>query len=109
MTDGPALLGVLAEIAEIAGREAALALSLASGGCSIYIPRPDRICPDHRLARAIGIEAARAVAERFHGEIVEVPMARRALVRDFARRGVSTAAIAERLKLSRKTVRRYRR
>ncbi len=108
-TDPCRLPGVLAEVEEVAGREAALRLSMSSGGNSIYVPRPSRVCPDHQLARAMGVDAAQKVAERFQGEIIDIPMARRALVRGLAERGLSTADIAGQLKLSRKTVRRYRR
>ena len=59
MTDLP---GVLREIAEVAGEDAALAIASARGGTQIYIPPiPDA---DHWLSRLIGIENARAVADR---------------------------------------------
>lgn len=56
------LPAILAEIAEVAGRDAALAIADVRGGTQIYLPPvPDA---DHWLCRLIGIEAARKVADR---------------------------------------------
>lgn len=56
------LPGVLAEIADAAGVEAALAIADARGGTQVYIPpAPDE---SHWLSVLIGVEAARAVADR---------------------------------------------
>lgn len=107
--DHPPLPGVLAEIAEIAGRDAALDLALALGGTSIYVPHADRLHPRHRLCAALSADAARRVAERFHGEILDIPLARRPLARRLMHRGLSNAVISQQLNLSLKTVRRYRR
>lgn len=108
-TDPAALPGALAEIEEVAGREAALRLAAYFGGGKIYVPRPRSITPAHPIARAIGVDAASKVAERFQGEAIEIPMARRALVRELAKEGLSTAGIVGRLKISSRAVRRYRR
>lgn len=57
-----ALPGILAEIADIAGEDAALAVAAARGGTQIYIPpSPDR---DHWLTRLVGQQAAKAIADR---------------------------------------------
>lgn len=56
------LPAILAEIAEVAGYEAALAIADVRGGTQIYIPPvPDA---DHWLCRLIGVEAARKVADQ---------------------------------------------
>ncbi|MFZ5747163.1 MAG: helix-turn-helix domain-containing protein [Pseudomonadota bacterium] len=56
------LPGVLAEIAAVAGVDAALAIAEARGGTQIYIPpAPDA---DHWLARLVGHDAARAIADK---------------------------------------------
>jgi len=73
MTDLP---GVLAEIADIAGEDAALAVAAARGGTQIYIPpAPDR---DHWLSRLVGLQAAKAIADRLTcgvgGMRVELPL-----------------------------------
>ena len=108
MTDPCQLPGVLAEIEEVAGREAALRLALELGGQSIHVPRPQHITVDHPLAAAIGAEAW-VVSDRFQGDCLYIPKARRALVVYLAERGHETAAIAQRLGLTKDSVRQYRR
>ena len=109
VTEAAPLPGVLAEIAEVAGRDAALELALAHGGeDAFHIPRPDRLDPDHPLIALAGPARAQAIARRFGGETIAVPLARRALVRHLAGQGLGTAAIAARLRISKRTARRYR-
>ena len=104
------LPGVLAEIAEVAGRNVALEIALAHGGKDdFYIPHPDRLAPDHPLVVLVGGEAARTIARRCGGGSVYIPRARRALVLYLAEQGCSTGEIAARLGLARRTARRYRR
>lgn len=56
------LPGTLAEIAAVAGEDAALAIAAARGGTQIYIPpQPER---DHWLSRLVGHKAALAIADR---------------------------------------------
>lgn len=53
---------VLAEVAAVAGYDAALKLAQARGGTQIYLPpNPGR---DHWLSRLVGFDAARAIADR---------------------------------------------
>lgn len=59
------LPGVLAEIAEVAGLDAALAVARAKGGGRAYIPAPAQLNGDHWLVQAIGDDLARAVAGHF--------------------------------------------
>ena len=101
------LPGVLAEIAEIAGRDAAMELALKLGGEALYVPRPARLDPDHRLVVVVGVEASVRIAERFQGEAIDVPLARRALTRWMAARGVPKREIARRLGFSASAARRY--
>lgn len=56
------LPGVLAEIAEVAGEEAALLLARTLGGTQVYIPPVP--ANDHWLCRLLGREEARAVCDR---------------------------------------------
>jgi hypothetical protein len=70
------LPGILADIADIAGEDAALAVAAARGGTQIYIPpSPDR---DHWLSRLVGQQAAREIADRLTcgvgGMRVDLPM-----------------------------------
>jgi hypothetical protein len=65
----------LAEIAEIAGMSAALAILRARRGSKAYIPAPDRLGRAGRwLVEAVGIESARVIAERFAGCSIELTM-----------------------------------
>lgn len=68
------LSGDLAEIAEVAGNGAALALVAVKGGTRVYIPKPDSLAAGHWLVDTVGAEAARLIAERFGGNGVEVPL-----------------------------------
>ena len=106
MTQTDDLPGVLAEIAEIAGRDAALDVALAFGGSTMHVPAPGRVC-HHGLARVLGDERARLVAERFQGEQVYVPKANGASARRLRSQGLSTREIASRLGVSRRTVQRF--
>lgn len=109
MTDAVPLPGVLDEVAEIAGRESAVALSLAFGGEWLHVPKAAYLAahPEHRLITWLGTEAAALVAARMAGECVYVPIARRACARHLARQGMPIRTIAIRLRTSAKTVRRY--
>lgn len=109
MTDSAALPGVLAEIEEVAGREAALRLALEFGGESVYVPRPEHLGAGHPVSLAIGEAAARNICERFAGDCLHVPMARRKLVGFLVAQHLTTAQIAARLGMSTGAVRRYRR
>lgn len=54
---------VLAEIAMIAGEEAARRVALAKGGTRVYIPPVPG--PDHWLTALVGLESARKIADHF--------------------------------------------
>lgn len=55
------LPGVLAQIAAVAGEEAALALAAARGGTQIYLPPVP--AEDHWLIGVVGLDAARAICD----------------------------------------------
>ena len=109
MTGAPNLPGVLSEIEDVAGREAAIALALEFGGESLHVPRPSYLKDDHPLVRALGAEAARQVADHFTGEVLYVPRARRFVVFHLVDQGKSTREIARRLGIGTSTVSQYRR
>ena len=102
------LPGVLAEIAAVAGRTAALDLAMALGGSDRYVAHDAAERPDHPLTRALGSEAAAAVVGRFGGSTIYIPHARRALARHLAAQGVATNEIARTLGCSAQAGRRYR-
>jgi hypothetical protein len=70
------LPGVLAEIAEVAGDDAALAIAQARGGTQVYVPPvpPE----DHWLCQLVGLKAARDIADLLTcgvgGRRLEVPL-----------------------------------
>ncbi|MEC9342670.1 MAG: helix-turn-helix domain-containing protein [Pseudomonadota bacterium] len=59
------LPSVLAEIAEVAGLDAALKMAEARGGTEIYIPAA--VGDDHWLTKTVGREAAERICEHFTG------------------------------------------
>lgn len=64
MTQLPA---ILAEIADIAGEDAALAVAAARGGTQVYIPPEPGT--EHWLSRLVGHKAAIAIADRLTCEV----------------------------------------
>jgi hypothetical protein len=67
---------VLADIAMIAGEEAARRLAGAVGGTRVYIPPQPG--PDHWLSKLVGIEAARKIADHFTAGVgplrIDIPL-----------------------------------
>ena len=75
MADNTDLPGILATIAEVAGRAAALQVAAAKGGSEkVYVPRPSRLRPDHWLVQTVGITNACKIAEVIGGGRVDVPL-----------------------------------
>lgn len=114
MTDLPALL---AEIAAIAGLDAALAIARAKGGTEVYLPRQP--AADHWLVAAVGAETAAKICRELcanqTGTKVLIPLgptgtlaqARRLAAQlDAAGATAATAALAA--GLTERTVRRMR-
>ena len=54
---------LLAEIAEVAGIDAALAVAQAKGGARAHFPHPTRLHDGHWLVCAVGIEKARLISK----------------------------------------------
>lgn len=75
MTDAAtlaALPGVLREVAQAAGLGAALQLAGEFGGTEIWVP--EKLTPDHRLAKALGAEAAGVVLALYGRGHLLVPL-----------------------------------
>ena len=88
----------LAEIIDSIGIGATLKITKSFGGIRIYVPGEEHITPEHSLARAIGMEAARKLARVRAREFIDVPRAARYLraVRDAAiRAGLDQASAAD--------------
>ena len=111
---------LLAEIAEVAGLDAALALAEARGGSRITIPARPR--PDHWFARAVSMEAAEKIAEYYRvgyggtkGATITVPVGpdggtaralrlQRTKIDAMIREGLSADRIAREMRVHRTTV-----
>jgi len=113
MTAGAHLPGILCDIAEAAGIEAALAVARARGGCRAYFPEAPR-CRSW-LVEAVGLDKAAIIGRLFAsgkgGIELEVPrgpaLSRVSQWREIYRRlaaGQSKAEIARALGISHKTV-----
>jgi len=93
----------LADIAEVAGLDAAMALSLERGGARFNIPITDG---DTELARIVGAEAARKIVERFGGQRPYIPLAKTHLIKWLHAQGHTQERIALKIRCSRTTVQR---
>lgn len=94
----------LAHLTSRIGPAATLALVEAFRGRRVSVPH--RATPGSVLARAIGIDAARALTEWRAGEQIQVPLARTWLVRIYHAEGATYARIAQRLGITIQTVHR---
>lgn len=112
----PVVSTILAQVAEVAGKEAAQALARAKGGLEgVYIPLPDNLTGDHWLVKLLGHEKAHSVALRIGGGHVEIPIyftgkhgETWCKIVERLREGRSGAAIARELGVHERTVRRVR-
>ena len=81
---GSSLPAVLAEIAEVAGPEAAWAMARVHGGVTVYIPR--EASQGHWLTELVGLEAARKICDHFRvantGVRLLIPIAKQAAARE---------------------------
>lgn len=112
-----ALPGVLCEIAEVAGVEAALQIAELFGGARLFIPA--HVKPDCWLARAVGEASAKAISAHFtsgdHSQNIEIPLGetgaaarRRQAVEAMLAEGVPNEEIARRLRVTARSVRRHK-
>ncbi|MCY3878066.1 MAG: helix-turn-helix domain-containing protein [Rhodobacteraceae bacterium] len=104
MTEPP-LPGILADIAAVAGREAAIDTAAAFGGLTMHIPAPENV-NGHELGRVLGEERALLISLHFKGEQIYIPMARRHVIRRMHSHGAGKREIARRLAVSYRTVHR---
>ena len=102
------LPGILTDIERIAGREAALMIAVAHGGHGeFYVPRHPAGARGQALADVVGPAAAARIMQVMGGEAVSVPLARRAVVQWLCAGGMTSTEIADRLRITRRTARRY--
>ncbi len=78
-------------IIDAIGRSAALSLVHVYPGAELYIPKPDNLTEEHPLAAFLGMPLAKRLAERFGGDVLDVPVCHRML--DAARAAQVVAAL----------------
>lgn len=109
--DGLVLPGVLEDIAEAAGIDAALKLAEAFGGTELVIPAAHRVCADHQLAKIVGLDAARKICELWVRGTVLIPggpangrTKQQMLMRQRLLEGVSASLVAKEVGVHLRTV-----
>lgn len=95
----------LAFLTDVIGAEATLALIEAFAGTRVYVP--SRVRVHGPLAKAVGQEAAAALADVHGGCYIVPPAAKRWRTSVYRERGLSYAKIALRIGVSEHTVWRY--
>jgi len=102
------LPGILRDIAEVAGIQAAMDLCAAARGGRHYFPTIPYLNDEHPLTKAVGRDAALRIAQAFGGEHHTIPTARPVLrayrARLLRRAGYSTHQIAVILDMDRSHV-----
>jgi len=107
MTVGPPLPAGLAEIADHAGREAAMHIALAHGGQVWRVPTSVVSDDGAALVRLIGMTSAKRLIWGCGGDALDIPLARRAVAVWLAGQGQPPKEIARQLRMSASAVRRY--
>ena len=111
MSGGPPLPGVLAEIEDAAGIDAALALARAYGGQTVYVPARPK--PEHWLVDTVGLEAAGKICDLYRvrdgGARLLIPLARPSLLAAALARGASARDAAAAVGVHERTAFRMRR
>lgn len=92
------------ELKALIGKDAFVRLAEAFGGTRLYIPIA--IDDDHEIARAIGIDAARAMVDRLAPDMIRVPLARDDRAMHYRAIGHSNAQIARALGITERGVER---
>lgn len=107
------LPGVLQQIAEATSYEVAALLAREVGGTEISVPRNPK--PDSPLARIVGIDAAKAIADQLGWGRLLIPQGdfrgaggQRALVRQMIQQGASINEAARAANCHERTVRRLK-
>lgn len=81
LIDSDLLPQLLQDFERLIGLPATLDLVRVYGGLRIYIPTPERVLPEHQLAKIIGEDRLKALAEVYGGEDhFTLPKAERAIL-----------------------------
>ena len=95
----------IAYLTRVIGEAAALLLIETRGGTRLYVPSSPN--QGTALALEIGLEAAQALARKFGGETMKVPLCKFWRMRVYQAEGCSYAAIARRLGTTETTIQRW--
>lgn len=101
-------LNVLDEIAAAAGNDAAMALARRFGGTVIRVPITTEALMGQRWYREISKDAAAVIGREFSGQNLYIPMANEQVARWLAEQGLDAATIATELRVSVRTVQRWK-
>lgn len=99
----------LREIADHAGENIACAVAYKYGGTVWRVPVDSANPAAAELVALVGRAPVITLCLALRGESIAVPLARRAVVCWLARRGKRASEIADDLRISRRTARRYKR
>jgi hypothetical protein len=106
MIPAPPLPALLTEVAETAGRATALEIALRGGGQQVYVPHLERVT-ESALERLVGRDGAVALARVRPAEMVNLPVATRALIHHLRfEKGLSANEVARMLRCAIDTVKR---
>ena len=84
-----------AELVEVIGKGALVALAENFGGTRLYVPV--RLKPESEIVAAIGVPAATKLSERFGPDVIRVPLAREYRAVHYRSQGYSNGRIAVKL------------
>ena len=75
------LPGILRDLVDLIGLPATMTIVQHKGGTGLWIPAQiETLAPDHKLVKAVGMEAAMKLSENYGGEELEIPKAEKAVM-----------------------------
>lgn len=83
------------DLHDLLGEAAFIALAEHFGGLRLYIPQT--MTGDHDIAKAIGLEEAQRLSNRYGADRIAVPLARAIRARHYRAHGLSNSRIARKL------------
>jgi DNA-binding transcriptional regulator LsrR (DeoR family) len=90
------------ELQALIGEDAFLRLAEAFGGTRLFVPTT--ITAKHEIAKAIGLDAAKALSARLAPDVIIVPLAREQRAMQYRAQGMSNAKVARALGITEKAV-----
>ena len=87
-----------AELIEVIGEDGLIMLANEYAGTRLYVPA--KMYLTHRIVEVIGVAKAKALAERFGPDVIQVPLARELRAQSYRSQGQGNKWIAVRLGLT---------